>query len=280
MSINHFFEKVLLAPVRNSRWSWGAEDTVNSWVFLRVWEDHIHDGEVEVGYELRKLGPAGFGERQKHIKKIIGGARGYGVVCIAKDKNTAGSRKIESFDEKNLLVFGGITKRNGESFATIIDKIPTERLNELRNSESVLVQDLIEIERQSIDETEKEALAMLRIGQGRFRDDLLEYWGYSCAVTGSKTLRAIRASHIQPWRNSSQKQRLDRENGLPLTAGLDALFDAGLISFDETGKMLISPELHADEHQFFAIHFGSLRRKPTKRMAEYLAYHRETIFKK
>lgn len=61
---------------------------------------------------------------------------------------------------------------------------------------------------------------------------------------------------------------------------MDALFDAGLISFDDEGAILISRELRLDEHQFFAIQNASLRRKPTKRMVDDLKYHREKIFKK
>ena len=50
----------------------------------------------------------------------------------------------------------------------------------------------------------------------------------------------LRASHIKPWRACSDKDRLDPNNGILLSANLDALFDSGLISFDDNGKILIS----------------------------------------
>jgi len=39
------------------------------------------------------------------------------------------------------------------------------------------------------------------------------------------------------------QQRLDGANGLLLTAELDALFDRGLISFDDSGGMLVSAQM-------------------------------------
>ncbi|HET9245398.1 MAG TPA: HNH endonuclease signature motif containing protein, partial [Xanthobacteraceae bacterium] len=54
---------------------------------------------------------------------------------------------------------------------------------------------------------------------------------------------ALRASHIKPWRESSDRERLDPANGLLLTANLDALFNDGLIAFDDEGQMLVSAQL-------------------------------------
>jgi predicted restriction endonuclease len=47
------------------------------------------------------------------------------------------------------------------------------------------------------------------------------------------------ASHSKKWANSSNEERLDPYNGLLLTANVDKLFDSGLISFDDTGRVLI-----------------------------------------
>src|ERR1019366_6901961 len=84
--------------------------------------------------------------------------------------------------------------------------------------------DLSDIEQQQgIDSTTKRALFNARLGQGKFRTQVLESWGNCCSVTGSVVQPAIRASHIKPWRESSNAERLDRNNGLPLIASLDAL---------------------------------------------------------
>jgi len=49
------------------------------------------------------------------------------------------------------------------------------------------------------------------------------------------------ASHIQPWRDSSNEERLDGENGLLLTPTVDHLFDKGFISFENGGQLIVSP---------------------------------------
>lgn len=130
--------------------------------------------------------------------------------------------------------------------------------------------------------TEKLAQILARIGQGEFRKSVLEQWGDCCAVTGSKTQEAIRASHIKPWRDCdpTNGERLDADNGLPLLASLDSLFDKGLISFASSGEMMVSSKLDATEQQIFGIVERSLTKKPTKKMAAYLAYHRDSFFQK
>lgn len=138
-----------------------------------------------------------------------------------------------------------------------------------------LPQDLLAIASQNVEATTKEALIAARVGQGVFREQVLERWEHSCAVTRSVTTGAIRASHIKPWRDSTDDERLDPNNGLPLIANLDALFDAGLISFEASGRMIVSPELTATERKIFGIEESSLTKRPTEKMAAYLADHRK-----
>jgi hypothetical protein len=131
-----------------------------------------------------------------------------------------------------------------------------------------------------IDATEKESLVKARRGQGEFRRLLLKRWKFRCAVTRSQTLDVIRASHIKRWRESTDQQRLDPENGLPLVATLDALFETGLITFDSSGKMIVSSVLSVAERCLLGARVGRLTRKPTARTADYLAWHRKHRFKK
>lgn len=127
-----------------------------------------------------------------------------------------------------------------------------------------------------ISTTEKEQSTLSRIGQGIFRSKLMEYWG-GCALTRSPLMPVLRASHIKPWRVSSDLERLDPFNGLLLTPNADALFDGGYISFDEDGTLLVSAsadksavyELIGGTHQKIAISDGH---------QQYMAYHRESVF--
>jgi hypothetical protein len=147
---------------------------------------------------------------------------------------------------------------------------------DFRPNENALVEDLKEIDqKQDVDSTTKKALVAARVGQGRFRTEVLRSWDYCCSVTGSMIQDAIRASHIKPWRDSGNAERLDPNNGLPLIASLDALFDAGLISFDSFGKLIVSSKVSATERDIFGIsETTSLRKNPTEKTTEYLAYHR------
>ena len=124
-------------------------------------------------------------------------------------------------------------------------------------------------------DTERNALARSRIGQGVFRDGLLRLWG-GCAVTGYRRPIMLLASHIKPWRNSTNQERLDPYNGLLLQPTIDRLFDKGLVSFDPKGKLMRAPNLTADELVRLGISpEAELRKIPTQTM-RYLEYHRDT----
>lgn len=123
-------------------------------------------------------------------------------------------------------------------------------------------------------ETRREITA--RIGQGRFRAALLQLHG-RCAVTGVATRTVLRAAHIHRWVDCADTPaaRLDLENGLLLTANLDALFEAGLITFDDDGLITISSRLDADAQKSLGIHAHMrLYRTPSPMQRMYLQKHR------
>jgi hypothetical protein len=92
--------------------------------------------------------------------------------------------------------------------------------------------------------TEAERLVVQRVGQNIFRDALLEYWNGRCPLTGIDEPLLLRASHIKPWAAcTDDAERLDVYNGLLLATHLDAAFDAGLISFDDEGRVMVSSHL-------------------------------------
>lgn len=91
--------------------------------------------------------------------------------------------------------------------------------------------------------TEAERLVVQRVGQNIFRDALMDYWGGRCPLTGITEPTLLRASHIVPWAECSDEQRLDVHNGLLLSALWDAAFDKGLVSFADDGAVLVSPHL-------------------------------------
>jgi HNH endonuclease len=126
--------------------------------------------------------------------------------------------------------------------------------------------------------TEREQLILARRGQGIFREGLFRLWG-GCAVTGCKVYEVLRASHIKPWRLSNGAERLDPHNGLLLTATLDALFDRGLITFDDAGEMIISRRVSEDQRKYLMHEPSKLRHQPSSNLKDYLKSHRELIFR-
>jgi hypothetical protein len=101
--------------------------------------------------------------------------------------------------------------------------------------------------------TEAERLVVQRVGQAIFREALLDYWGGRCPLTGITEPALLRASHILPWAECDDAQRLDVHNGLLLSALWDAAFDKGLISFAEDGKVLASQTISDAARRSLAI---------------------------
>jgi putative restriction endonuclease len=93
---------------------------------------------------------------------------------------------------------------------------------------------------QRLDETERRALILARRGQGLFRANVQSI-ERACRVTKVDRREHLIASHIKPWRDSSNEERLSEENGLLLTPSIDHLFDKGFISFEGDGELIVSP---------------------------------------
>lgn len=101
--------------------------------------------------------------------------------------------------------------------------------------------------------TEAERMVIQRIGQDVFRNALMVYWGGRCPMTGITEPGLLRASHIVPWADCTDAQRLDVHNGLLLSALWDAAFDRGLISFADDGCALASPKLSETARDVLAL---------------------------
>ncbi|MBR1687277.1 MAG: HNH endonuclease [Prevotella sp.] len=125
--------------------------------------------------------------------------------------------------------------------------------------------------------TEKESIIRARVGQGIFRLRLIDYW-QGCAIYGKMGVTFLQASHIKPWRNSTNSERLDVYNGLLLLPNYDKLFDRGYISFDRNGKIVVSPFLEEFDRKALDIRLDLRLRKMEPEHQDYLAYHRQNCF--
>jgi putative restriction endonuclease len=95
----------------------------------------------------------------------------------------------------------------------------------------------------TVRETERQSIIRARVGQGLFKERVSRI-ETKCRVTGVDNPVHLVASHCKPWRDSTNDERLNGENGLLLTPSIDHLFDRGFIGFENNGKLLISPVAH------------------------------------
>lgn len=128
------------------------------------------------------------------------------------------------------------------------------------------------------DITEREEIRRARVGQGRFRERLLELWGARCAITGVEIPAVLTASHIKPWRCASNRERLDPHNGLLVLPQYDRLFDRGFISFADNGRILVSPALPRGKFDLLGVREDARLAVVEQGHQPYLAYHRDSVF--
>ena len=95
----------------------------------------------------------------------------------------------------------------------------------------------------SVKETDREAIVRARRGQGLFKQRVMRI-ETRCRVTSVDNPSYLVASHCKPWRDSSNEERLNGENGLLLTPSIDHLFDRGFVGFEDSGNLIISPVAH------------------------------------
>ena len=126
-------------------------------------------------------------------------------------------------------------------------------------------------------ETERNGLVTTRVGQGAYRKRIIHRWEYQCAVTGFNKLEILIASHILPWVNSTDQERLDVHNGILLSPTYDALFDRHLISFDNKGKILLSDSIEHLAYQKIGVTGKEKINNLSQYNQTYLERHREIL---
>jgi len=270
--ITRFFRETLGLELKDHRQSWGEIDLNFNRVFLQVWEDQVEEdgngAKVQVYWKKRRSKSRGYDKRIEHLETIERGAVGIGILCEAINPQSA-KRGIKTFDDEQLLLLGDLSEDDNFRYARIVKSFPISELED-----STLIRDIEKISSSNADPTSKRAEIITRLGQGKFGFAVRQLWNHRCSVTGASTKAVLEASHIQRWADSNDAQRLDPNNGLLLTANLHKLFDAGLISFDDSGKMLVSSKLSQAEQEIFGVIGKRLSKKPSAETANYLSYHR------
>jgi len=127
--------------------------------------------------------------------------------------------------------------------------------------------------------TFREQLVRARRGQGVFRANVL-LREESCRVTGVAEPRHLNASHIKPWRDASDAERLDGANGLLLSPHIDHLFDEGYITFSVSQELVLVPEVRLKLLDAWGIDAGVRVGEFSRQQNAFLEYHRTNVFKR
>lgn len=142
----------------------------------------------------------------------------------------------------------------------------------------------IEKEQQEIEELkseeEKKTLTRARVGQGKYREELLKLCPF-CPITLVSDDRLLIASHIKPWAKSNDFEKTDPLNGFMLTPTFDFMFDRGFLSFTDDKKSILSPFLSKMTYSKIGISDDKIfSHLPVDGRKEYLEYHRTELLKR
>jgi len=147
--------------------------------------------------------------------------------------------------------------------------------NAADNTNADVLEDIHHVEADdSLTMTQRLQLAKARVGQGLFRKRVIVLDG-ACRVTGVTDTRVLVASHIKPWREADNADRLNGNNGILLSPHVDALFDEELISFEDNGRILVHPSLSPDVLYRWSIDPANRVEPFRDEQRPFLARHRE-----
>jgi putative restriction endonuclease len=120
-------------------------------------------------------------------------------------------------------------------------------------------------------------LVNARIGQGifRFQVELIEP---CCRITGITDRRFLRASHIKPWVDSDNRERLGGYNALLLSHPSDHLLDKGVISFANDGTLIVSQSLPKSVMSAWKFSDEVMPKPLLPAQQVYMDYHRVQVF--
>ena len=129
-----------------------------------------------------------------------------------------------------------------------------------------------------VPDTERQAIIRARIGQGLFKERVAKI-ETRCRLTGVENPVHLVASHCKPWRDATNEERLNGENGLLLTPSVDHLFDRGFIGFEDNGKLIVSPVAHRPSLQRMGIDTTKVVNVGgfTSGQRQFLDFHRNAV---
>jgi putative restriction endonuclease len=122
-----------------------------------------------------------------------------------------------------------------------------------------------------------------RLGQGAFRSSVLEAYNRRCAITQERTMPALEASHIKPYKESGPNKV---SNGLLLRADLHQIFDEGYITITSDLKIEVSKKIKQEFEngkEYYQFHGHQLLNLPVNPLnrpsAAYIEWHNQYVYR-
>lgn len=129
-----------------------------------------------------------------------------------------------------------------------------------------------------IEELEKRDPYLHRLYKSNLKEESVQLFNKEICYLEKLDYPSLVASHIKPFKKSQPNEQYDKNNGLLLSRGMDALFDKGYISFNNDGSIILSNRLSDDVKN----HLKNYSLDPivlNKKRLQYLEYNREYVFK-
>lgn len=207
------------------------------------------------------------------------------------DINIRLSSNLTEGDKNSIITFLSDTRNNRtlyskendiSNFKSALNKFEQFLQSETLKSKIEPKLDVIsnpfqEITDSQLSETDKIQLILARLGQGDFRNKILAKFNSSCIFSKCTTSEILIASHIKPWKDSNNKERLSEDNGILCLPTFDKLFDNGFISFDENGNLILSKMLKQKDIDCLNININ-FRYVFNEKQKKFMEYHRNNVF--
>jgi hypothetical protein len=234
------------ATNRNDRYGWGFVNHEDKVVIFGAWDANTEPDRaliLSMDWERNELGRKqnAFGEAMEYIKLVENDGYSLKTFPIILDEeydDTSGTGRARIKDYVEVLSEMSLEVINGEYYA-----VGNHDAKHSKKGLPSVAQDVSDIFDSVVEKTERESLVLARIGQGKFRQNVIDVWGNGecCALTLTNVREILIASHIVPWSKcDSNEQRLDGANGILLCAHIDKLFDAHLLTFVKQGIKFVS----------------------------------------
>ena len=118
----------------------------------------------------------------------------------------------------------------------------------------------------------KQGINKQRIGQEKFRGNVLLNFNYKCAVCNLSERDLLEAAHIIPIKN--EKVAGKTNNGICLCRNCHKLFDGGFFSFNENYEIIISKKREISNKIRSILKENKIGKYVIPPSKEYLALHR------